>query len=604
MPNIFDGIKKMSDDDLRYQIATLEMVTMSNVMGQMGQQVSSKAVSFFGSIRKAVTGKETVAPKVVSIEERIENRNKELGNMDRKNLEQRIRAVLEEKINSATSLNLSNSSDDRISVEVIELALKKYKKDISEDLTYAQKADIIRHRYDERMLSQMQEKLNKQTEEEKKQTEEAIQRELDNMSNERKEDLRNALGVEKLTGEMVRKTLTTNGGIAAAMVAMEAAGFGGYMAITTIMHAVFTTFLGVTLPFAAYTGATSFLAFITGPAGLLLAGGIEVLLINRNKNKMIYELAAQIVWLSVSSYGHKFTPNEEELPSWLPSIERDQEIQRINEIHNLLEESDKLKNELSLQENELNSAKNEIQRNKSRIESLTKDKINAEKKIGLQKKEKEKIEAEKIEAQKKLKALEQSVGNESEELQAARVAAAVLQQQLTECNSEINQLYNELENDEKEITSLKQGNDSYQQQIKNKDESIARLKIELEEKTSDAEKKLEKNAKELENRWVKSYYKFVFDSGVFKDVVKNYEYNELGNIEAKLIEIHGAKDPGAVSGNRGKVKKTFYHVGFSTPSGFPSRIFYEAIGNQGNTKTVHIECIVKHNDPRYDNLCN
>ena len=122
--------------------------------------------------------------------------------------------------------------------------------------------------------------------------------------------------------------------------------------------------------------------------------------------------------------------------------------------------------------------------------------------------------------------------------------------------------------------------------------------------TSDAEKKLEKNAKELENRWVKSYYKFVFDSGVFKDVVKNYEYNELGNIEAKLIEIHGAKDPGAVSGNRGKVKKTFYHVGFSTPSGFPSRIFYEVIGNQGNTKTVHIECIVKHNDPRYDNLCN
>ena len=50
--------------------------------------------------------------------------------MDRENLEQRIRTILEEKINSATFLNLSNSSDDSISVEVIELALKNYKKDI------------------------------------------------------------------------------------------------------------------------------------------------------------------------------------------------------------------------------------------------------------------------------------------------------------------------------------------------------------------------------------------------------------------------------------------------------------------------------------------
>lgn len=51
---------------------------------------------------------------------------------------------------------------------------------------------------------------------------------------------------------------------------ISSAGFGAYMALTTIMHAVMTTLLGITLPFAAYMTATSALSFFLGPVGVAL----------------------------------------------------------------------------------------------------------------------------------------------------------------------------------------------------------------------------------------------------------------------------------------------------------------------------------------------
>ncbi len=336
MPNIFDGIAKLNDDDLRNQIATLEEVTMANAFGQMGRTISNKTASAFNAIRKTFTGKKKFVPPVVSIQDKIDQKSANLRELNRVALEKRIRKVLTEKVNSATFQVLEDPSDDELSAEIINLGMKCFSKEkTNRYLTYGQKADIIRHRYDERMLSQIQEKLNNQTDDERRQTEKAIQKEIDAMSGEKKEELRKALNVEKINGEVVRKLFASTAGVSTVMIAMESAGFGAYIALTTVMHAFFTTFLGVTLPFAAYTGATSALAFLTGPAGIIIAGGVELLMINKNKNKMIYELAAQIVWLSVSTYGKKFTPNEEELPSWLPSMERDSEIENIKALHKM-----------------------------------------------------------------------------------------------------------------------------------------------------------------------------------------------------------------------------------------------------------------------------
>ena len=66
------------------------------------------------------------------------------------------------------------------------------------------------------------------------------------------------------------------------------------------------------------------------------------------------------------------------------------------------------------------------------------------------------------------------------------------------------------------------------------------------------------------------------------------------------MELHEAKDPAALSSNRGKMHVSGeLHLEISTPTGFPSRIFYEPLKNAGNGKLVRITKICKHNDPRY-----
>ena len=64
------------------------------------------------------------------------------------------------------------------------------------------------------------------------------------------------------------------------------------------------------------------------------------------------------------------------------------------------------------------------------------------------------------------------------------------------------------------------------------------------------------------------------------------------------MEMHETRDPAALANNRGKMSDGRLHIAFSTPSGFPGRIFYIPNG-QGVNKTIIIDEIVKHNDSRY-----
>ena len=80
-------------------------------------------------------------------------------------------------------------------------------------------------------------------------------------------------------------------------------GFGAYLMLTTVIHAVFTTMLGVTMPWAVYQGATTALAILTGPIGWLLSAGVG--------SKINRDLLAHTVWFGVSNCGQALVPDEE-----------------------------------------------------------------------------------------------------------------------------------------------------------------------------------------------------------------------------------------------------------------------------------------------------
>ena len=88
-------------------------------------------------------------------------------------------------------------------------------------------------------------------------------------------------------------------------------GFGAYLMLTTVIHAVFTTMLGVTMPWAVYQGATTALAILTGPIGWLLSAGVGSIQIRRGQKKINRDLLAHTVWFGVSNCGQALVPDEE-----------------------------------------------------------------------------------------------------------------------------------------------------------------------------------------------------------------------------------------------------------------------------------------------------
>lgn len=610
MPNIFDGLNKMDDEQVKYQLATLETVTMVNIATEMGQKTKKQTVILANKARALFSNKKFEEPRVVPIEEKIAAAKAKLDRLSRAELNERIKKVLLEKVKSAGITVSDWSSDDEISVAVIETGAKSYSKEISQNLTPAQKADAVRHRYNEKLLEQTRKNLEKQTETERKKTEAAIQKELESMTEKQQDELKKALGIDNLSGTTVRKMLATAAGTTAAMVMLEVSGFGAYMALTSIIHAIFTTSIGIVLPFAAYTGATSALALLTGPVGWIALAGVEAVMLNRSKNKLIYELMAQIVWGSVEAYGKKFTPSEEELPSWLPDLEREAANKESAELLNLVKENEilkaqdqKLKNAIAQNKEAIKDYQTFIQELKQRnAEINSKSKNSKQNMTGLERKL---YEAEAL--YKAEKARVEQINSQKEEL------SQVEKEKYEYLKADYNKAKSECEKKAKEIKESEDLVCKSWQEIAEKEKEIAdltaKLKDEQEQKEQLLEKldksdkivnrKIDKSAQSLEQRWRLAFQKIAFDNGVYKYISKNFENHELGNIEARLVEMNETADPMSLRCNRGKMSDGRAHIEFSTPSGYPGRIFYRVDREHYPGKTIVVSEILKHNDSRY-----
>jgi len=97
-----------------------------------------------------------------------------------------------------------------------------------------------------------------------------IDESLEQLSVEERRKLEKELEIERLSGRTLMTMLSAGGGVVLVTTLVSATGFGAYMALTTIIHAVMTTFLGITVPFAVYTSATTILSILLGPIGLMV----------------------------------------------------------------------------------------------------------------------------------------------------------------------------------------------------------------------------------------------------------------------------------------------------------------------------------------------
>lgn len=597
MPNIFDGLKKLDDKTIIENIAMLEVVTMESVIKGYGTTVANKSAKLINTIG-GLFGKnpDLKVVKEKRIEDYINEKKYEIRNLNRDVLDKKLINVLKEKIDI-----YGDESKDTISATVIS-SVARYMK-LGDNMTVAQKADGIHRRYLEKLLNSIQKSLKNQDFNEANKTIKEIEKNVETLSEEEKEELKKVLNVQQLTGKEVRNVLMRAGTPAVILGSLSASGFGAFMALTTIIHAVFTTVLGITLPFAVYTGATSTLSFILGPAGIAFVAGTAIWQFTKGNKKLKNEIMGQIIFSAVNSCGGSFVAKNEELPSHennplhLEEIKkRDEEYKKlVNENNNLHQKISDLEYQYKKSQNDIAKYKNKINREKVRRE-------NSEKEITKLKLEKENVNKYLINSSKEIARLEKEIAFKNDdslmgELENSIKLNQYYETELRKLNENINyqkkviiDASNEIDEkaklileEEKRNRQLQKENENYKEEIKSKDEKI--------EKTEKIRKK------EIQEKWSVYFPSFEIKNMAIRDASK-FSKKELWEIEKALIELHSLKD--YKSASRGKIRDNgtdYEHMGFSLPCGFPTRILYKI--NTNSIKKVTIEKIYKHNEKIY-----
>ena len=338
-PTLFDGLQNASKEELSYLIALLRQQTMINIFSDKfnstvttGKKAINSVMSFFGKSKK--TNEEIERQDKDKHQDINDKIKEEIHVLQNYTQEQLYNLFIEEVRNE---LDIPDSSLTHLSNKIIESAAKT-DKTIHEDLDVNQKADIIY----QKTLQSIKTSLEKQSVQERDEMIRQLNEELDNLSSDRKELIKQSLQTDHLSGEVLRNSFLKSGVGIGSLITVGST-FGAYIAINTIIHAIFTSFLGITLPFAVYTGVAKGVSIIAGPIGWCALGGYSVYSLIKTSGKLTSAMMSVIVFIAMTIYGKSFLLDDNGGPLWFTSDSAEyQEYKnnqyRIRQLHDELNE--------------------------------------------------------------------------------------------------------------------------------------------------------------------------------------------------------------------------------------------------------------------------
>lgn len=337
-PTLFDGLQKASKEELSYLIALLRQQTMKNIFSDKfnntvttGKKAFNSVMSFFGKTNKT---NDDIDRESKENHQDINNKIKEEIRTLQSYSQEELYTLFIEEVRE--ELDVPDSSLSLLSNKIIASAAKT-DSSINEELTVEQKADIIYQKTLQSIISS----LEKQSDEERNEMIRQLDIELDSLSSDRKELIKQSLQTDHLSGEVLRNSLLKSG-VGIGSLITVGSSFGAYIAINTIIHAIFTSFLGITLPFAVYTGVAKGVSIIAGPIGWCALGGYSIYSFIKTSGKLTSAMMSVVVFIAMTIYGKSFSVDENGAPLWITrdSIEY-QEYQ--NNQYRIIQLNDKVK---------------------------------------------------------------------------------------------------------------------------------------------------------------------------------------------------------------------------------------------------------------------
>lgn len=337
-PTLFDGLQKASKEELSYLIALLRQQTMKNIFSDKfnntvttGKKAFNSVMSFFGKSNKT---NDDIDRESKENHQDINNKIKEEIRTLQSYSQEQLYTLFIEEIRE--ELDVPDSSLALLSNKIISSAAKT-DSSINEELTVEQKADIIYQKTLQSIISS----LEKQSDEERNEMIRQLDIELDSLSSDRKELIKQSLQTDHLSGEVLRNSLLKSG-VGIGSLITVGSSFGAYIAINTIIHAIFTSFLGITLPFAVYTGVAKGVSIIAGPIGWCALGGYSIYSLIKTSGKLTSAMMSVVVFIAMTIYGKSFSVDENGAPLWITSDSIEyQEYQ--NNQYRIIQLNDKVK---------------------------------------------------------------------------------------------------------------------------------------------------------------------------------------------------------------------------------------------------------------------
>ena len=337
-PTLFDGLQKASKEELSYLIALLRQQTMKNIFSDKfnstvttGRKAINSVMSFFGKSKKT---NDDIDRESKENHQDINNKIKEEIRALQSYSQEQLYTLFIDEVRE--ELDIPDSSLALLSNKIIASAAKT-DSSINEELTVEQKADIIYQKTLQSIISS----LEKQSDEERNEMIRQLDIELDSLSSDRKELIKQSLQTDHLSGEVLRNSLLKSG-VGIGSLITVGSSFGAYIAINTIIHAIFTSFLGITLPFAVYTGVAKGVSIIAGPIGWCALGGYSIYSLIKTSGKLTSAMMSVVVFIAMTIYGKSFSVDENGAPLWITSDSIEyQEYQ--NNQYRIIQLNDKVK---------------------------------------------------------------------------------------------------------------------------------------------------------------------------------------------------------------------------------------------------------------------
>ena len=337
-PTLFDGLQNASKEELSYLIALLRQQTMKNIFSDKfnstvttGRKAINSVMGFFGKSKKT---NDDIDRESKENHQDINNKIKEEIRALQSYSQEQLYTLFIDEVRE--ELDIPDSSLALLSNKIIASAAKT-DPSINEELDIEQKADIIYQKTLQSIISS----LEKQSAEERDEMIRQLDMELDNLSSDRKELIKQSLQTNHLSGEVLRNSFLKSG-VGIGSLITVGSSFGAYIAINTIIHAIFTSFLGITLPFAVYTGVAKGVSIIAGPIGWCALGGYSIYSFIKTSGKLTSAMMSVVVFIAMTIYGKSFSVDENGAPLWITSDSIEyQEYQ--NNQYRIIQLNDKIK---------------------------------------------------------------------------------------------------------------------------------------------------------------------------------------------------------------------------------------------------------------------